>query len=319
MAGIWAELGIEPTRDAAAIRRAYAARLKTIRPDEDPQGFARLRQAYERALAFAASSPVSAEQPKAPEPSPPPKPEPPLAPPAPVTQPQASSTAAEGMADLLSRRDVLAAAQWLVEARRSMRLGLQDDIRLADQLGWTMARDFTLPYEQVEKAAVLLGWTTHANGAWAADLKARLEAEAWLAGLQRTGASWTRWLGAASPVAARSLLGKGRLRLLPAMSRDPTLRKRYGEYLLHRSIVGDSFDPERIEALDAFMTRKVSRRMQLVFVLIMLILIPVTVGGAAGDMDHRLQGPVTGLTSVLALGLTGYGVHRSRKRDGRSR
>ena len=44
MAGLWAELGIEPTCDAAAIRRAYAARLKTIRLDEEPQRFARLRQ-----------------------------------------------------------------------------------------------------------------------------------------------------------------------------------------------------------------------------------------------------------------------------------
>ena len=49
----WGVLGIEPTRDVAEIRRAYAAVLKRTRPEEDPAGFAELRQAYERALAQA--------------------------------------------------------------------------------------------------------------------------------------------------------------------------------------------------------------------------------------------------------------------------
>ena len=51
----WDELGIEPTGDRKAVRRAYAARLKDLRPDEDPAAFARLRPAYERALADATS------------------------------------------------------------------------------------------------------------------------------------------------------------------------------------------------------------------------------------------------------------------------
>jgi hypothetical protein len=46
----WTELGIAPTKDAKAIRRAYAARLRTLDPDKEPAAFQRLRQAYEQAL-----------------------------------------------------------------------------------------------------------------------------------------------------------------------------------------------------------------------------------------------------------------------------
>ena len=50
MDGIWDELDLAPTTDKAAIRRAYAARLKSIDPDSDPAAFMRLRHAYESAL-----------------------------------------------------------------------------------------------------------------------------------------------------------------------------------------------------------------------------------------------------------------------------
>lgn len=46
----WDILGIEPTRDELAIRRAYARMLKRYRPDEDPEGFASLVKAREQAL-----------------------------------------------------------------------------------------------------------------------------------------------------------------------------------------------------------------------------------------------------------------------------
>ena len=46
----WKTLGIAPTSDEAAIKQAYAARIREYRPDRDPDGFRRVRAAYEEAL-----------------------------------------------------------------------------------------------------------------------------------------------------------------------------------------------------------------------------------------------------------------------------
>ena len=49
----WHILQIAPTSDERAIKRAYAKLLKTTRPDDDAEGYQRLREAFDEALAIA--------------------------------------------------------------------------------------------------------------------------------------------------------------------------------------------------------------------------------------------------------------------------
>lgn len=51
----YALLGLPRDADERAIKRAYAQRLRTTRPDDDPAGFQRLNEAYQRCLALAAN------------------------------------------------------------------------------------------------------------------------------------------------------------------------------------------------------------------------------------------------------------------------
>ena len=46
-------LGIEETKDEAAIKAAYRSKLVTVNPEDNPEGFKRLRQAYETAISYA--------------------------------------------------------------------------------------------------------------------------------------------------------------------------------------------------------------------------------------------------------------------------
>lgn len=52
----WSELGLSGPSDLAEVRRAYAERLKTTHPEEDPEGFQRLHKAYREARSRARRS-----------------------------------------------------------------------------------------------------------------------------------------------------------------------------------------------------------------------------------------------------------------------
>jgi hypothetical protein len=58
LATIWQVLGIDPTDDLRTIRRAYAALLKTIDMESEPQRFIALREAYEAALSGIRETPL---------------------------------------------------------------------------------------------------------------------------------------------------------------------------------------------------------------------------------------------------------------------
>ncbi|MDE7058758.1 MAG: hypothetical protein K2P03_08655, partial [Lachnospiraceae bacterium] len=46
-------LKLTPTHEERAIRDAYHALLKGVNPEDDPEGFKRLREAYEQAIVYA--------------------------------------------------------------------------------------------------------------------------------------------------------------------------------------------------------------------------------------------------------------------------
>ncbi|WP_207221106.1 J domain-containing protein [Pseudoduganella lutea] len=60
-AGPWELLGLRPDADERSVKRAYAALLKKTRPEDDPEGYQRLRETYDHALALARRHAAQAE------------------------------------------------------------------------------------------------------------------------------------------------------------------------------------------------------------------------------------------------------------------
>ena len=59
---IFSILEIEDTKDEDEIRTAYRTLLQSVKPEEDPEGFKRLRRAYEEALKYAAETELEKEE-----------------------------------------------------------------------------------------------------------------------------------------------------------------------------------------------------------------------------------------------------------------
>ena len=55
-------LGIEITKDGKVIKNAYRDRLTVTNPEDDPEGFKRLRSAYEEACRYAAEEDEDEEE-----------------------------------------------------------------------------------------------------------------------------------------------------------------------------------------------------------------------------------------------------------------
>lgn len=60
--GIWEILGIEPTDDVQAIKRAYSALVHEVNPEDDPERFNELHDAYREALESAKNGTAAIEQ-----------------------------------------------------------------------------------------------------------------------------------------------------------------------------------------------------------------------------------------------------------------
>ena len=60
----WDILGLAPTKDLGAIRRAYAATAAQYNPEDHPEEFLAVRQAYEQAAAYARGQEPSAAAPE---------------------------------------------------------------------------------------------------------------------------------------------------------------------------------------------------------------------------------------------------------------
>ncbi len=166
----------------------------------------------------------------------------------------------------------------------------------------TMAQDRSLPADAVGAAAGQLGWPDGAvAAAWAGALRTRLDAERWLDALRREAASPARWLGAATPITSRILLGRGRLGVSRIMVNDPRLRRRYGEYLLHAPVAGGRFDPVRVEAIGRALRRRPGRRLTRVLNLMTSALMAWAAGEMAAEVDPRLQDGVTGAVALVLV------------------
>ncbi|MGC5326267.1 hypothetical protein [Brevibacillus sp. SYSU BS000544] len=61
--GVWEVLGIEPTEDIPSIKKAYSQKLKVHHPEDDPEGYQRLREAYDYAMKAAKKGAVKETRP----------------------------------------------------------------------------------------------------------------------------------------------------------------------------------------------------------------------------------------------------------------
>jgi hypothetical protein len=191
---MWDTLGIQPTTEVTLIRRAYAARLRSLDVDRNPAAFIALREAYEHALAsceiaepWPLDVPVTAARPGAPRRA--------DAAPEPlghnVREPPAEHLPDDWLDVALAAGGIMAALEAYNRNMARGLIGLGQQRRHAADLAAAALRDPALPIATFRAAITALGvqhgGTRHDDLApLRGDIAARLAAYEWFEALGRT-------------------------------------------------------------------------------------------------------------------------------------
>jgi hypothetical protein len=287
---MWEVLGIAPTNDPRAIRRAYAARLRQMDPDRDRAGFARLRDALESALARAARPPRPASERPPAEPLPVlseqepdradtpivVRPEeldrgtdlrlPPIVPrrDEPRSMPPAVDTTSDrallvGLESALQRRDAHEAVRLYIRASATGAVPLGNTERMLRRLFDAALGDARFNPDEFRALARTFGWDRPLlDSPVVSDVRdrvsARLAAEDWYDNLAAIAAHRQR-LGRKWVRAARLVLRRIRGWALFRIHR-PTLQTIVDEYARHATWLHDRIDPAWVVTLKRRMRRR---------------------------------------------------------------
>ncbi|HWF94448.1 MAG TPA: J domain-containing protein [Xanthobacteraceae bacterium] len=263
---MWDELGIAPCADPKAIRRAYAARLKRLDPDRDPEAFARLRTAFEWALSRAgdddnarSSATPEFSQPTAAKSSTSPVENaqgPDRGPPVPASDPDDIRDRALLIAldSALRRRDGNEATMLYYRAAATGALGLDGAREVTERLLAVAVDDLTLGAAAFRHLAQTIGVSTRRLRAPVASevhqrAIARLQAEDWYDDLLATAKQRKGREARHQARIARLLLGRSGRYWSPKV--DPAaLKTRLQQCRIHAVWLGDRIDPAWLSRLE---------------------------------------------------------------------
>ena len=240
----WDELGLAPTADRGAIRRAYAARLKTMPPERDPAAFQRLRTAYENALRRADGAGM------------PPRPGSVPDKPRDLTEPDPEAARARSeVAAALAGNDAAAAFAAFERAEQRGALSLADLDTFEERLLAVTVADRKLPPEQLHKIVARFQWGNSVHllrrrqPSAISKLDARLDAERWYRELVERTRRRRGVYESDDRLAARQLLSgaPGWWRRYGFPNRSPWLGRDLIALARHREWIGDRFDPARLD------------------------------------------------------------------------
>jgi hypothetical protein len=272
MTTIWQELGIDPTTDSAVIKSAYAARLKVTRPDENPDGFQRLRAAYNAALRQAGQrelstvstfqSVIDREEIK-PERAPDYPPKPGVA----EVLHEREETV-RSLRQVFSNRKGEAAIAAIEHAIARQVLPIDIEHQFVGALIGILYNDRAMPARRLLEIAQRFGWydvpdrLRGHNGPAERRLCARIDAELWLEEIRHHARSWKYWIGQREPAAARLLLGTGPTSLTWIAAPEPPLSRRLAEGLLHAPQLDNAIDTDRLTEIQRIVVMRRKRQFQ---------------------------------------------------------